>query len=93
VSCERLIEPSGFLKEGPVQSLLISRSHVSGVVETPNGAHFTLGEPDHERDEAFQRLYVQAATDPERWARFRERFLSGDEAAYQDAVRTWQEES
>jgi acyl CoA:acetate/3-ketoacid CoA transferase alpha subunit len=92
VSCERLVETSGLLKEGPVQSLLISRSHVSGVVETPNGAHFTLGEPDHERDEAFQRLYVQAATDPEKWASFRDRFLSGDEAAYQQAVRTWQEE-
>ncbi|MFC5750913.1 CoA transferase subunit A [Actinomadura rugatobispora] len=93
VSCERLVEePGALLKEGPVQSLLISRSHVAGVAETPNGAHFTLGEPDHGRDEAFQRLYVESATDPEKWAAFRDRFLSGDEAAYQDAVRTWREE-
>ncbi|GAA2412563.1 CoA transferase subunit A [Actinomadura vinacea] len=93
VSCERLVETSGFLKEGPVQSLLISRSHVTGVVEAPGGAHFTLGEPDHARDEAFQRLYVRSAGDPEQWAAFRDRFLSGDEAAYQEAVRAWREES
>ncbi|GAA4105637.1 CoA transferase subunit A [Actinomadura miaoliensis] len=93
VSCERLVDTGDLLKEGPVQSLLISRSHVAGVVETPNGAHFTTCEPDHGRDEAFQRLYAQSAGDPEKWRAFRDRFLSGDEAAYQDAVRTWQEES
>ncbi|KAB2347047.1 CoA transferase subunit A [Actinomadura rudentiformis] len=93
VSCERLVDTGDLLKEGPLQSLLISRSQVTGVVETPNGAHFTTCEPDHERDEAFQKLYAKAAADPAEWTAFRERFLSGDEAAYQDAVRTWQEES
>ncbi|WP_197016322.1 CoA transferase subunit A [Actinomadura viridis] len=91
VSCERIVETAGLLKEGPLQSLLISRSHVAGVVETPGGAHFTLGEPDHGRDERFQRLYVESASDPEKWAAFRDRFLSGDEAAYQAAVRAWRE--
>lgn len=93
VSCERLVDTAGLLKEGPVQSLLISRAQVTGVVETPNGGHYTDCLPDQGRDEAFQKLYVQSAGDPEKWAAFRERFLSGDEAAYQDAVRTWQEES
>ncbi|GLW66502.1 CoA-transferase [Actinomadura rubrobrunea] len=93
VSCERLVDTGDLLKEGPVQSLLISRMHVAGVVETPNGAHFTACEPDRGRDEAFQRLYAQSARDPDRWRAFRDRFLSGDEAAYQDAVRTWREES
>ncbi|GAB3968777.1 CoA transferase subunit A [Actinoallomurus acanthiterrae] len=92
VSCERLVETADLLKEGPVQSLLISRSHVTGVVETPNGAHFTACEPDHGRDESFQKAYVQAAGDPAAWTAFRERFLAGDEAAYQAAVRTWREE-
>ncbi|MBO2441902.1 CoA transferase subunit A [Actinomadura nitritigenes] len=93
VSCERLVDTADFAKEGPPQSMLISRTQVAGVVETPNGAHFTDCEPDHRRDEAFQRLYAKSAGDPEAWAAFRDRFLSGDEAAYQDAVRTWQEES
>ncbi|WP_218005757.1 CoA transferase subunit A [Actinomadura hibisca] len=93
VSCERLVDTADLLKEGPVQSLLLSRAHVTGVVETPNGAHFTDCVPDHGRDEAFQRLYAKAAADPGQWAAFRERFLSGDEAAYQDAVRVWREEN
>jgi glutaconate CoA-transferase subunit A len=93
ISCERLVDTADFAKEGPPQSMLISRAQVAGVVETPNGAHFTDCEPDHRRDEAFQKLYAKSAADPEAWAAFRDRFLSGDEAAYQDAVRTWQEES
>ncbi|MGC5016160.1 CoA transferase subunit A [Streptosporangium sp. DT93] len=93
VSCERVVDTADLLKEGPVQSLLISRSMVAGVVETPGGAHFTGCEPDHGRDEAFQRAYARAAADPEAWRAFRERYLSGDEAAYQEAVRRYGEES
>ncbi|HEU5158841.1 MAG TPA: CoA-transferase [Streptosporangiaceae bacterium] len=88
VSCERLADAAGLLEEGPLQSLLISRAHVAGVVETPNGAHFTSCEPDHERDEAFQRMYSRTE-----WPEFRDRFLAGDEAAYQGAVRRWHEEA
>ncbi|WP_433339004.1 CoA transferase subunit A [Spirillospora sp. CA-294931] len=87
VSCERLVETGDLLEEGPVQSLLVSRAHVTGVVETPNGAHFTSCEPDHGRDEAFQRLYAESAADPARWAAFHDRFLSGDETAYQKAIQ------
>jgi glutaconate CoA-transferase subunit A len=93
VSCERLVDTADFAKEGPAQSLLISRAHVAGVVETPNGAHFTDCAPDFGRDEKFQKLYAQSAADPEKWAAFSERFLAGGEAAYQDAVRVWREES
>ncbi|WP_433445196.1 CoA transferase subunit A [Nonomuraea sp. CA-141351] len=57
VSCERVVED--LLKEGPVQSLLISRSMVAGVVEAPGGAGFTSCEPDYGRDEALQRRYVE----------------------------------
>ncbi|WP_433253834.1 CoA transferase subunit A [Streptosporangium sp. CA-135522] len=92
VSCERLVDTADLLKEGPVQSLLISRSMVTGVVETPGGAHFSSCEPDYGRDEAFQRAYVTAAADPQAWKAFRERYLSGDEAAYQEAVRRARED-
>ncbi|MGX1974814.1 CoA transferase subunit A [Streptomyces kronopolitis] len=84
VSCERLVDDFG---AAAPQTLLVSRHTVAGVVETPNGAHFTSCVPDHDRDEAFQRLY---ATTP--WPQFAERFLSGDEKAYQSAVQTWHEE-
>jgi glutaconate CoA-transferase subunit A len=70
VSCERLVDTADLLKEGPVQSLLISRSMVAGVVEAPGGAAFTSCEPDYVRDEEAQRRY---ATTP--WEEFRDQFL------------------
>lgn len=88
VSCEQLVETAELAKSGPPQSLLVSRHSVTGVVETPNGAHFTSCAPDYDRDEAFQKLY---ATTP--WPEFAERFLSGgSEHAYQSAVQAWHEE-
>ncbi|MFG2887712.1 CoA transferase subunit A [Streptomyces sp. NPDC048297] len=92
VSCERIVDSADLLKEGGPQTLLVKRAFVDGVVESPNGAHFTSCAPDHDRDEAFQRAYVRAAKDPEAWRAFTERFLSGDEDAYQAAVAAFHEE-
>ncbi|MFJ5710790.1 CoA transferase subunit A [Streptomyces sp. NPDC093105] len=86
VSCERIVETAELLKEAGPQTLLLKRAFVDGVVEAPNGAHFTSCAPDYDRDEAFQRHYVDAARDPEAWRGFTARFLSGDEDAYQAAV-------
>ncbi|NGO67510.1 CoA transferase subunit A [Streptomyces boncukensis] len=86
VSCERIVDTADLLKAAAPQTLLVERPFVTGVVETPNGAHFTSCAPDHGRDEPFQRAYAQAARDPETWRSFSERFLSGDEGAYQAAV-------
>ena len=82
------------LKEGTFHTLRIPRMLVTGVVEAPNGAHFTTCTPDYERDERFQRAYAAAAggTDDE-WAAFEEWFLSADEAAYQAAVQAFAEEN
>ncbi|WP_336212811.1 CoA transferase subunit A [Nonomuraea sp. LPB2021202275-12-8] len=88
LTCERLVRP-GELGGAP-QTLLISRMHVTGVAETPGGGHFTdLGTG---RDEAFQRHYAASAADPDAWAAFAGRFLSGDERDYQEAVRHWREQ-
>src|SRR5262245_9999551 len=94
VSCEQIVDTAGLTVDAPVQRLLISRMMVDGVVETPNGAHFTTCTPDYERDEAFQRAYAAAAggTDEE-WTAFEQRFLSADEAAYQAAVQEWAKET
>ncbi|MER6632180.1 CoA-transferase [Streptomyces sp. NPDC000987] len=92
VSCERIVDSAELLEEAGPQSLLVKRAFVNGVVETPNGAHFTSCTPDHDRDEAFQRAYVRAAGDPESWTAFTQRFLSGDEQAYQAAVAAFHEE-
>ncbi|WP_374999480.1 CoA transferase subunit A [Aeromicrobium sp. CTD01-1L150] len=93
VSTEQIIDPAGLTVDAPLQSLLINRTMVAGVVETPHGAHFTTCSPTYERDESFQRAYATAAKSPEDWAAFRERFLTGDEDAYQSAVAAFHEES
>ena len=93
VSCEQIVDTAGLTVDTPVQRLLVSRMMVTGVVETPNGAHFTVCTPDYERDEKFQKAYAAAAGgSDEDWAAFEERFLAGDEAFYQAAVAAFQEE-
>ncbi|WP_205472424.1 CoA transferase subunit A [Nocardioides sp. SYSU D00038] len=93
VSVEQVVDTAGLTVDTPVQRLLLSRMLVTGVVETPHGAHFTTCTPDYERDEAFQKAYVAAASgSDDEWAEFEQRFLAGDEDAYQAAVRAFHEE-
>jgi glutaconate CoA-transferase, subunit A len=87
VSCERVIATEDLLNEGTFHTLRVNRSMVDGVVEAPNGAHFTTCEPDYGRDEVFQKAYATAAADPATWAAFVETYLSGTEAEYQAAVQ------
>jgi glutaconate CoA-transferase subunit A len=86
LSCERIVSTDE-LGEVELTRRRIARWMVDGVVEAPNGAHFTSCTPDYERDEAFQKEYAAAAKDPQEWAAFRARYLElADETAYQDAV-------
>ncbi|HZC39298.1 MAG TPA: CoA-transferase [Streptosporangiaceae bacterium] len=89
LSCEQLV-PAGGLT-GPPQSLLVNRAMVNGVIQAPGGAHFTSCVPDYDRDEAFQAHYAAAAADPSAWQRFQADYLTGNEAAYQAAVRRFGE--
>ena len=94
VSCEQVVDTAGLTVDAPVQRLLVSRMMVDGVVETPNGAHFTTCTPDYERDERFQKAYAAAASgSDEDWQAFHDRFLAGDEDSYQAAVRAFGEEA
>jgi glutaconate CoA-transferase, subunit A len=92
VSVEQVTDTAGLTVDTPVQRLLLNRMMVSGVVEAPHGAHFTTCTPDYERDEKYQSAYATAAKDDAAWAEFEQRFLSGDEQAYQDAVAAFHEE-
>ncbi len=69
VSCEQVVDTAGLTVDAPVQRLLINRMMVDGVVETPNGAHFTTCTPDYERDEKFQRAYAAPPAAPTRSGR------------------------
>ncbi|GAA2295466.1 CoA transferase subunit A [Streptomyces hawaiiensis] len=92
LSCEQLVDTADLLKDAAPQTLLVERAFVTGVVQAPNGAHFTSCAPDHDRDELFQRAYAQAARDPEAWQAFTDRYLSADEETYQAAVAAFHEE-
>lgn len=93
VSTEQIMDTAGMLLDAPIQSMLLNRTMVAGVVETPNGAHFTTCTPTYERDEKFQKAYATAAKTPEDWAAFQARFLSGSETDYQDAVQAFAQEA
>ncbi len=75
MSAEKIIPTEQFLDEGPVHTLRIPRTHVDGVIEAPQGAHFTECPPDYDRDEAFQREYAATAKDDEAWAQFKADWL------------------
>jgi glutaconate CoA-transferase subunit A len=86
MSVEALVDTDEFLKLGPAQSLRINRLMTDGVVETPNGAHFTECVPDYPRDEAFQKSYAASAKSEDAWNDFRNRYVDVSEADYQQAV-------
>ncbi|MGW6532467.1 CoA transferase subunit A [Streptomyces venezuelae] len=94
VSCERIVDSAELTTHAAPQTMLVSRHAVTGVTETPGGAHFTSCVPDYGRDEPFQKAYVTAAADPDAWAAFRTRFLAeaGTERDYRQAVQTWHKE-
>ena len=88
MTCEKLVRTEDLTKEGGLPSLKINRMMVDGVIETPNGAHFTECPPDYGRDEDFQREYAATANDPEGWETFKRTYLDLEsEEAYQEAVR------
>ena len=85
MSAEQIIPTEDFAKEGPLLTQRISRIFIDGVVEAPQGAHFTECPPDYERDEAFQQMYATTAKDAEAWAEFRSRFL--DVASHEEYLK------
>jgi glutaconate CoA-transferase, subunit A len=87
VTCEKLIETADFAAHGTHHTQRISRLWTDGVVETPNGAHFTSCAPDYERDEAFQKAYAASATGPDAWREWRAEWIDISEADYQCKVR------
>jgi glutaconate CoA-transferase subunit A len=89
VSCERIARTEDLLAEGSIHTLKVNRMMTDGVVEAPNGAHFTECPPDYGRDEKFQSEYAAAARDAESWKAFEGRYLAvASEAEYQKAVRS-----
>lgn len=89
MSCERIVPTADLAKAGSIHTLRINRTMIDGVIEAPNGAHFTECPPDYGRDEAFQREYAQTAKDDDAWESFKSKYLSTEsEEEYQEAVKS-----
>jgi glutaconate CoA-transferase subunit A len=86
VTCERLVDTADFASFGSHHTQRISRLWTDGVVETPNGAHFTSCDPDYQRDEAFQKAYAASAASPEAWEQWRADWIDLSEVDYQRKV-------
>jgi len=86
MTCERIVRTEDFAREGSFHTLKVTRMLVDGVVEAPNGAHFTSCAPDYPRDEAFLAHYAASAASPQAWSDFRRKYLDVEEADYQRLV-------
>ena len=82
VSCEQVVDPDGFARNGSAETIRISRLWTDGVIEAPLGAHFTHCVPDYGRDEALQREYAATAKDEDAWNAFRAKWIDVPEADY-----------
>jgi glutaconate CoA-transferase subunit A len=87
MSVERIVDTDAMANEGSHHTRRISRMSVDGVIEAPNGAHFTSCDPDYARDEAFQKEYAASAKTPEAWDAFKTGWLDLSEADYQAKLR------
>lgn len=87
LSTEKIIPTEDFAANGSFHTQVISRLHVTGVIEAPGGAHFTECPPDYGRDEKFQKEYAATASSPELWEEFQKTWLQFEtEADYQAAL-------
>ena len=82
VSAESIVSTAELTRDAHPSTLLLNRTMVDHVVESPMGAHFTSCLPDYGRDEAFQLEYAQAAASPAAWDAFCARYLDIDDAAH-----------
>lgn len=87
MSVEKIVPTEELRSLGDLQRMKISRMMVDGVIEAPNGAHFTSCDGDYSRDETFQREYNTAAKSDETWQAFYDTYLDvKNEAEYQERV-------
>lgn len=86
VSCEQIVATAELTSVAHPSTVVLKRMHVDGVVEAPNGAHFTSCVPDYEADKALLDEYVASAADGQAWDAFRKKYLAVDEVSREGAA-------
>jgi len=85
VSTEKLVSTSELGLPANARFNPFERSVVTGVIETPYGAHPTGASPDYGIDLEHLKAYA-ASAEPQAWADYRARYVEPDPAAYLEAV-------
>jgi len=86
VSTEKLVETEELQVARNARFHLVERAVISGVVETPFGAHPTGAWPDYGIDLKHLKSYTETAASPDAWADYRARFIDISPDAYLAAV-------
>ena len=86
VTTEKLTSTADLEMQKHARFNLIERSAITGVVETPFGAHPTSAAPDYQLDLGHLKTYVDSASSPDAWAAYRNRFIDVLPESYLAAV-------
>jgi glutaconate CoA-transferase subunit A len=86
VSCEQIIDTERFAEHGSLQTLLLDRGMIDGVIEAPFGAHPTSCVPKYGIDAEHLQRYAASAKGENGWQEYREEFVDTDHDAYLKAV-------
>ncbi len=86
VSCEKILPTAEMTAAGPVQSMVLNRTLVDGVIEAPFGAHPTSCVPKYGIDVDHLKVYSAAAKQEGGFADYVNSFVSIDPDAYLEAV-------
>lgn len=86
VSCDELVDSSAFASEEEARFVFWERTHTTGVVHVPGGAHPSSCAPLYGFDTAHFKEYAASAKEEGGWAAYLERYVQVGEEAYLDRV-------
>jgi glutaconate CoA-transferase subunit A len=85
-SVEKIVPTAQLDMENNARFALVERARITGVVETPFGAHPASAAPDYQLDLKHLKTYADSAASPEAWDEYRRQFVDVSDEAYLSAV-------
>lgn len=86
VSCDELVDSSAFASEEEARFVFWERTHTTGVVHVPGGAHPSSCAPLYGFDTAHFKEYAASAKEEGGWVAYLERYVQVGEEAYLERV-------
>jgi glutaconate CoA-transferase subunit A len=86
VSVERIVPTADLDMANNSRYNLVERPMITGVAETPFGAHPTGAAPDYQIDLKHLKVYVDSAVSPDAWDDYRKTYIDVDQQAYVTTV-------